>query len=254
MTDRINRRVEIDDLLGKHPLFMRLRPERRSELVEKGIQLNLDQGEMLYRAGEKAQHAFVLLSGAIQIEIPSSQGTPGMVVAMVPAPGFLGEVQVLHRQPWSATGVTLFRTVALGIDAELLEKSVGSPDLSLVFYRELTWRFFQIITARNYHQITKAPEALARYLLSYVAVRRAVNVGVDDDVELNQAELGRATGQSRESVNRTLRDWERRSLISPLGARSFHIDESALFGLLPEGDRTLLVQPIEPSALTSISS
>jgi CRP-like cAMP-binding protein len=206
------------ELVRSHPLFGPLPRESLEKLIRTSRVEHLDAGEILYRAGEPADRAHAILQGALQIEYPTPGEVRGMVKVMLPAPGFLGEAHVLHSSMWSGTGVAMSSLISLALTRGTLEGLVlEHPSLALVLYRELAARFLRSLENWKAERVLEPSQLLARYLWSFAEVTCASEEGKQGDavrVPLSQAELGRATGLSRETINRLLRGWAERGVVA----------------------------------------
>src|SRR5688572_13795316 len=190
--------------------------------------IHLDADEILYSAGAPADRVFVGTAGAIQIEYPEPGEVRGLVAAMLAAPFFLGECQVLHGRPWSGTAVAVVPVTAVGLHRAALEQLiVEEPQVALRLYRELSLRFLRAIDAWK-KQPTRTPaQALARYVIGYVDLQRRHGAG--DEIKIRQVDLGRAAGLRRETVNRLLRGWveEGRLEVTPKGLSRIDVERVA---------------------------
>ncbi len=227
-------------LLATHPLFLGVSEPDRDAVLARADIVHLGPGEILYRSGESAQSVSVVLTGAVQIEYPAPGQVRGYVAAMLEAPAFVGECQVLHDRRWSGTGVALLPIVALSLDRRTLEDLIlTQPGFALAAYREITERFLNAIDTWK-HQVQLGPgETLARYVLSFATLRKRAGISPEGLLEIRQVDLGLATGLRRETINRVLKGWERKAVleIQPRGLAKLDLD--ALSSALGE-DRPLL--------------
>jgi CRP/FNR family cyclic AMP-dependent transcriptional regulator len=225
-----------------HPVMRALPPSAREKVVGRASLVFLAPGEKLYESGATAVRVFVVLSGALQIEYPPRGGTRGPAVAMLPAPAFLGECQVLHRRPWTGTGVALLPLTALALSRVTLEELLLSyPTFSYALYRELSLRFLGAIEDWREEKRIPPEGLLSRYLLSYLKTVELAGAPASE-VPLSQQELGRATGLRRETVNRLLRKWAAKRWLSLAPGAVGGVRESALRSLLPAGESSLFVR------------
>ncbi|MEZ4272133.1 MAG: Crp/Fnr family transcriptional regulator [Myxococcota bacterium] len=228
----------IVSLLLQHPIMRHVRASELRHLATTNAVLHLDTGELLHAAGQRADRIFVLLGGALQIEYPKPGEQRGPVIAILQAPGLLGECQVMHDRCWSGTGVALRSITALGLHRETMEELIsGYPAFALNVYRELTLRFLRAIEAWKHAPTVQPPERLARYIISYL---EAVDPQVQhNEVALRQTELGRATDLRRETINRLLRKWEAEKRLTIQREGLSAIKRHRLQELLGDNQRTL---------------
>jgi CRP-like cAMP-binding protein len=221
--------MNVRELLARHPLFAPLAVEAREAVLAEVSEIHLGDMELLYGSGDRADRVFVLLAGALQIEYPLDGSQRGKVTAMLLAPGFLGECQVLCERAWSGTGVAVTDLIALGIrKPRFVELISAQPLLTLGLYFELAGRFLNAIESWR-HEPAHGPElSVARYLLA----RRDVLAHLSRrDVELivvRQVDLARATGIRPETVNRVLAKWAKGGVTKKEGDGVRLLDVGAL--------------------------
>jgi CRP-like cAMP-binding protein len=197
-----DRLAALESDLARCPPFHRLSAEGRKLLLGESKLACFAAGDAIYTSGRQAEHLILLLEGALQIEYPPPPEERGRVIAMVRAPFMIGEAHVFHDRPWSGTGIALDSAVVSQVERDLIEKLVvGEPTFALAFIEELSYRFLQTLESRRREVVETSEAALAKYVLSYVELTGG------DAVPLQQLELGRATGLSRETVNRILKRW-----------------------------------------------
>jgi CRP-like cAMP-binding protein len=202
-------------LLSVHPVLCELDEGRRFQLAAHQRVHFLDEGDCLYRSGEKAQSLFFLLRGALQIEYPAPGATRGFVAALLPAPAVLGEAQLLRGAKWTGTGIAVFPSIALALDREMLEGLAHTqPRFTFALYQELAHRFYGAIEQWRRHHHSDPRELLARYLLSFSSLQTMSGIRRNDGVmRIHQASLARATGIRRETVSRWLGKWEKQGYV-----------------------------------------
>jgi CRP-like cAMP-binding protein len=65
--------------LASHEIFQMLRPEQVNAISSAAEELSLQQGEMVFRRGEPADHLFVVLEGHVALRL----GLPGTVSVLI---------------------------------------------------------------------------------------------------------------------------------------------------------------------------
>lgn len=199
--------LDLLGLLSRHPVFEGLDASALTRVVKESTEIHLDDQEVLYVSGERADRIFVLLSGALQIEYPPAGTTRGKVTAVLLAPGFLGECQVLNERTWSGTGVAVTTLIALSIrTARFLSLIETYPALTQALYFELTARFLYAIETWRHEPSHKPELQVARYLLARREVLTTLERG-DQILSIKQVDLARAVGLRPETVNRILSRW-----------------------------------------------
>lgn len=229
-------------LLAGHPVFAGLDGEALTRVVKESTEIHLDDQEVLYVSGERADRIFVLLSGALQIEYPLAGSTRGKVTAVLLAPGFLGESQVFNERAWSGTGVAVTTLIALSIrTARFLSLIEAYPTLTQSLYLELTARFLYAIETWR-HEPTHKPELqVARYLLARREVLASLGRG-ERVLSIKQVDLARAAGLRPETVNRILSRWAKDGWIQKVELGLELREVEALIALTQETPTPPLIQ------------
>jgi CRP-like cAMP-binding protein len=127
------------DLIRQVPIFSRIEPSMRKLLCFAAEQRRFDAGEVLFRAGEDADAAYVVMSGRLEISVPTPSGT--LHVSDAGANELIGEIAILGETPRSATVTALTCVEALRIPKDLLESVVReNPAAALQITRLLAQR------------------------------------------------------------------------------------------------------------------
>lgn len=97
-----------------------------SALVEQGRVLAIRTGDVLFRVGEAADTALLVVTGRLSVELPSGETTH--TLGDVRAGEITGETALLsHNGQRGATVVALQDSVALELTPELMLELAGSP-------------------------------------------------------------------------------------------------------------------------------
>lgn len=234
--------VDLIALLGQHPVFHGLDQAALTRVVKESTEVHLDDQEVLYVSGERADRIFVLLSGALQIEYPLAGTTRGKVTAVLLAPSFLGESQVFNERAWSGTGVAVTTLVALSIrTARFLSLIEAYPALTQSLYFELTARFLYAIETWRHEPSHKPELQVARYLLARREVLAALG-RTDGVLSIKQVDLARAAGLRPETVNRILSRWAKDGWIQKVESGLQLRQVEALIALAQETPTPPLIQ------------
>ena len=141
----------------------------------------------------------------------------------------------MQRARWSGTGVVLAPLVAVGLRRDQIEACFRrQPDFAWALYDEITARFLCAIENWKTVPRRKPVTDLAGYVVGALDVlgqgrrRRA-------ELRINQAQLGRATGLRRETVNRVLKSLVRAGTLRVEPQRLYEIDLAAMRRLCPPG-------------------
>lgn len=207
-----------DELRDVLPIFTLTEPERR-EIVSHMHVRHFRSGEVVYHRGDPASDIFVVHRGLLKSLLHDEDGRE-LLVALLGRGEFFGTLCLFDGGSRESTIVAVAQTVVLQIaraDAiRVLERNPGAMHF-------LFGRF-----ARTIHELTAlveglvfldVPRRIARYLLELERFGAAT---------LTQEEIAAAVGTSRESVNKTLADLERRGLIRIEHRQVCIVDEERL--------------------------
>ncbi len=144
---------EESNFLGKVPLFQELEPSRLKLLAFTSEMVNFQNGEILFKAGEPGDCAYVIMSG--EVEILSSVDEVS-VVGVLQINQIFGELALLNDEPRSATlrakGDLKVMKISESLFMELIRESSG---LALNVVRQLSQKL-----AVSHQQVEQLREQL----------------------------------------------------------------------------------------------
>jgi CRP-like cAMP-binding protein len=128
--------TEESNFLSKVPLFQELEPARLKLLAFTSEMINFQDGEVLFKAGEPGDCAYVIMEGDVEI---LSSVDEGAVVALLSANQIFGELALLNDEPRSATlrarGDLKVMKISESMFIELIRES---PGLALNVVKQLS--------------------------------------------------------------------------------------------------------------------
>jgi CRP-like cAMP-binding protein len=134
-------------VLRDMPLFRRVDQSRLRVIALMGETATLSAGERLAEKGEPGDAAYVVISGEVDIRIPTAGGE--VSVARLGRGEIVGEMALLTDRPRSAAMVAATDLVLLRLDrATLLSLLREFPDVALEMIRVLALRL-EATTARS---------------------------------------------------------------------------------------------------------
>lgn len=102
-----------------------------SKLVD---EVSFPSGHVLTRAGEPGREAFMILEGAVEVEIA------GEVVGILGPGSFVGEMALLENDVRTATVTTTVPTKTLVLSRKAFQEVLGKPGVSFRIATELAHR------------------------------------------------------------------------------------------------------------------
>jgi CRP-like cAMP-binding protein len=168
-------------------------------LARSGRPVDLARGAVLAQAGDPGDAMFVILEGEIEVRTVSPDGREVRLAALGPG-AVVGEMAVLDGGERSADMIAARRCRLWRIAREALHDLLHEePELALALVRELSAR----LRRTNADLENRATQDLGGRLARLLAAEQ----GGRGLIALNQGELARRIGASREKVNRKLRQW-----------------------------------------------
>ena len=171
-------------------------------------------GETIVTQGDPANEFFVLLRGRSKVTAHGKEGLVTAINIMGPGEGF-GEIGILDGQSRSATVITLEECEMAIVDKRAFDGLLAaSPAVAIRLLAVLAGRIRELTIRVEDRAFLEIPARLAKQLLWL-----ARNHGTESDrririeLKLSQQEFGDFIGATRESVNKSLREWTRQGLI-----------------------------------------
>ncbi len=135
------------DLLRNVPMFAKLDPSKLKLLAFTSQCLSFDDGEVLFREGDRADAAYVIMSG--EVEIVADTGGTQFIAGTLGKNQLFGELAVLTKEPRSATLRAKGELLALRIGEDIFLKLLAeNPEVALDVMRQLSEKL-----VRSHHQV-----------------------------------------------------------------------------------------------------
>ena len=203
-------------LLRSIPLFEGLSDRELDMLLALTTTKKLKKRAYLCRKGEPGNALFAVMEGRLKA---TGEGRDGKeVVFNYMDPGeVIGEIALLDQQPRSATVQAVEDAVLLTLHRrDLLPFLERNPKAFVKLASVLAKRIRNLTELAEDTVFLGLPSRLAKKLLALAARygKPAEGGGVRIDLKLPQHELGELVGTSRESINKTLRQWGEENLVS----------------------------------------
>lgn len=118
------------ELIRQVPILSCLEPVAQKMLCFVSERVAFGAGEILFRQGESADSAYVILAGTVEIMVWTQSGS--LLVNRVGEHEILGETGMFGDLPRSATAVAKTRVEALRVPSDLFRSMIhSSPDAAL---------------------------------------------------------------------------------------------------------------------------
>jgi CRP-like cAMP-binding protein len=121
------------------PMFRDIQPARLKLLAFASARVDFDDGEPLFRQGEKPDSAFIILAGQAAVELET--GAAPVRVGVLATNAVVGEMGVITGRPRSATVRAIGQVQALRIGADVFFDMVREfPTFAIAIMRDLAER------------------------------------------------------------------------------------------------------------------
>ena len=202
------------DFLKKVPLFSELDDEELHQLASIVREQNYKRHTTIVHVDDPGSALYILKNGLVKITIEDQHGDEMILCILYPT-DFFGEMSLLDGMPRSATVTTQEPSEVLTISREhFLSIIEQSPKILLKMTAVLSKRL------RNTNELIHSLAffdvygKVARLLLNLAAERgRVTEQGTVIDMRLTQQELAELAGMTRESMARTLREFQQAGCI-----------------------------------------
>ena len=222
------------------PFFTGLSDASRDQVLAAASVEQLPKSHPVFRSGQDATEAFILLSGKVKLTRPSLQQPPplppikGRVTVKelrrraqaqqvresllwLMGPGeMFGELSIFDGGARSTAATTQTEASVLRFPGATLRHLVESnPEVSAAMLRQLATRLRRSDNQSAGFILSDVPGRLAHLLLSLgERFGEPTTKGLSVPHDLTQAEIAQIVGASRESVNKALSEFENRGLIT----------------------------------------
>ena len=199
--------TEAHRLLDNCVLFGGLSPDERAAISARARIRTYKPGETVFAMGSPGDQIMALLSGTIHISVPFSEGKE-LFLAIIQPGEIFGELAIFDGNERSADAIAETAcTLAILDRNDILSFFERNPPLWPKLVKLLVQRLRQTDQAFAEVALLQLPVRLAKTIL------RILNLGRHSELPkavFSQRELANMVGSTRESVNKCLRNWQKR--------------------------------------------
>ncbi|HTE83531.1 MAG TPA: Crp/Fnr family transcriptional regulator [Dehalococcoidia bacterium] len=204
------------ELLGRLPLFHGLPPKALEEVVRNVRLRGFSRGTVIFHKDDPGNQLYVILKGAVSITLASEDGKD-LVLSILSAGDFFGELSLIDEQPRSASAVAVdddTQTLILPREA-FLEPLMKYPQMALQITTLLSRRLREADALAQDSALLDLPGRLARRLLE-LGERHGRREGdrIRINLRLTQSELASLIGATRVATNRQLQRFQQQGVLS----------------------------------------
>jgi CRP/FNR family transcriptional regulator len=207
--------TDVDDVLGKLPLFAALDDDANVALRVAMRHENFSRGDVIFDEGDAGDKLFAVIEGKVKLARTAPDGRENLQAVLGPGEMF-GELSLFDPKPRTAGAVALTDTVLASLAHEELRPWItGRPDVAVQLLQALAQRLRRTNDVLADLVFNDVPSRVAKALLG-LAERfgQPTNDGIHVAHDLTQEELAQLVGASRETVNKALADFSARGWIA----------------------------------------
>lgn len=203
------------DFLRQTPLFADLNDAQLKYIAEDIVQHQYQQGDVIFREGDPGQVVYLVAAGQVRIFVNGWDGNETSVILFGRPGDMFGELAVVDGLPRSATAVALGDTALYLLNREdFRQHMVQCPQLALNFMKVLTKRVRYNTQQMDSFASLGISQRLARKLMELAQNYGRVDTdGVQIAISLTQTDIASLIGATRESTNKSLRDFRKQQWI-----------------------------------------
>jgi CRP-like cAMP-binding protein len=225
----------IGSLLDRCALFHVLDDATKRQLAARAQRRRYAVNEVIFRVGSPGDIMMAVVTGTVRIVATSPHGKE-IVLGDLKAGEVFGEIALLDGGERSADAVALTNCELVALERrDMMAALQRSPEACLRLLEVLSRRLRETDERITEIAFFELPVRLAKVLLRTAVQPAAATRSGQPKVALSQRELGNMIGGTRESVNRCLRDWQRRGILE--------LKDRWTIILKPEALRELVTSP-----------
>jgi CRP-like cAMP-binding protein len=233
-------RPEVVAAIARCELFSTLTPAECEALAGKSTLRRYAKDEQLFGRGDVGDSLYIVLAGSVALTASNAAGRE-VVLAIAKPPQSFGELAVLDQGPRVATATARERSVLVAVPGLAVRTLFAThPSIANALMAALSAMTRQVHDHSLDLVTIDLPGRVAKFLLgeanptqAQIAAAKPVPV----NITLNQTELARLVGGSRQHVNRVIQELEGAGAITRKGTRIVAVRPDLLAMAADEGAR-----------------
>jgi CRP/FNR family transcriptional regulator, cyclic AMP receptor protein len=226
--------VAITDVLRRSAVFGSLDNAELTALADGCGERSYGPGELVFLRGDPAPSMYIVASGSVAISLAAENGRD-VLLAVLGAHEALGELAVVDGGPRVATVTARSLTVLVCVPRRLVADLIARrPAVATALLRSLAAMVRSLDERACDVTTLDLPQRVEKYLVALTVTQQDVKAAGNDGLvpvclPLNQTDLARQVGGSRQQINRILMDLEAAGSIERLGHRIVGVRPGLLF-------------------------
>ncbi|MFN8523469.1 MAG: Crp/Fnr family transcriptional regulator [Chloroflexota bacterium] len=203
------------EALARVPLFAGLAPAELDALTTAVVSRRYPRGGVIMLQGEEGNGLCIIGSGLVKIVLTGADGREQLINVYGPAE-FFGEFALLDGEPRSADAIAQEDCLIYWLHRDRFQSFLANhPMAAISLLAILSRRLRHTTRLLESKAFQDVPTRVAGTILQLAASRgRPTGSGIIIDAQLTQSELASMVGANRETVNRCVRDFQRRGLLT----------------------------------------
>ena len=205
-------------LLARAPLFSGLSDRELDALVEVARPVEVGSRKQLFHKGDEGAEVYLVVRGTLKA-LTTSEGGDDVVFSTMGPGELVGEIAFLGNAKRSATVTAITESELLAIGRKDFRAFLKRhPEASAELLTVLADRVRRVSELVEDTLFLNLPVRLAKKLVHYASIYGdEVEGGVRINLKLSQEEWGELVGATRESINKQLRQWSEKGVLSSDG-------------------------------------
>ncbi len=218
------------DFLKQTALFTNIIGNDLQAIARHIVPRHFKQGEIIFHEGDPGRSLYLVKSGQVRIFINGLDGSETSVILFGKPGDIFGELAVIDGLNRSASAVALGETVLYTMSRDNFRDQMRQrPQLALNFMKILSERVRYNTKQMDSLATLDVPGRLARKLLELAhEYGRVTPNGVHIDMALTQTNLASLIGATRESTNKSLREFRKHDWIRLESGQMYILNPDAL--------------------------
>jgi CRP/FNR family transcriptional regulator len=206
------------------PIFNHLEEEQKAKIAESAETLELQKGEMLFRAGEKDDTLYIINTGKIRIFRLSDSGKEQLVRILNPGE-FTGELAIFQPEEVHENYAEALQksSICLIKQKDLQEYLLEYPQISLKILSEITKRLKESEKQTAQVAIENVESRIIAFLFSCVEKNDANQTTIT--LPMSKKDLASYLGTTPETISRKFTILEKQGLIEQLPKKKIKIPD-----------------------------
>lgn len=196
-------------VLAQHFLFRQLLPVEIDRILALTVERHFDNGQSIFIKGDEGNSMMIVLTGRVLISAMSDDGKEITLNYIEPG-GLLGEIALLDGKPRSADASAVGNCMLLCIQrAEFIPFLRQNSDVAIQLLMVLCEKLRNTSNMLENLGLLPVPARLAKLLIKLAKDEHgSINKNCVVSLVLSQQKIANLIGTSRETVNRTLGQWQ----------------------------------------------